>query len=1118
MKKITPFLLMLLMMVSASLLAQQQRTSAHELTFPTEKESAVTPEISFDPEELIETHAYPGQITTRQLTIFNTGTSPLSFFIDFMYGNSSWGKNSAIQICKDEQPFSLAKSAPGGTSAFPTDNTVIRHDNGMNEQGIGLTAGGTFNVSAYFTAAFLVPYQGMKLNAVEVYVADETTAFTINIYGQGNATNPGSLILSQSLTPVPNSWNMVTLATPVDVGFQDLWIGYQVTHSSGKLPAGVDAGPAVAGFGDMISLTGGSYESMSQSYGLNYNWNIAGHLIPGQQFAIDAGIEEIVSPSTGPHLNYEPVIIKIKTYGTQALSNIPWEVSWSGGGSGSYSGVFAGPLAPGASVDITAGMVFLNYDTYLFEACTNLPGDEYPPNNCKTKVVMSFGPLLCVNDLYSVGCDEGDGLTSWNMANINLAIPCTGDPSYHHYYADQFHQIQKGQTYLLTVIAGHAETFFDVWIDFDNNWEYNNGYELVLNDAFCEFEEIPYSFEITIPPDVPNGERWLRFRTNRQVPVYNDCVTYTYGNCADFKVSVTDYSGWGWIATEPANGVVLPGGSQVIDVTFNSIGVPFPSVFDGDLIIYSNAAGSPHFVPATLLYQGAPAIAIDPMEVKFYWSGGSQILTKTVMIINEGSDVLTYEIEVWQSPGAGPDVIVDPEFVAEQYALREAMQGKSNNEPTLNALPIIPDSLKFLTSNSQSSTISGVQLKNIEKSGLCVDNLYTTGCSYGDGLTSWNLQNITIPNIPCSGTPPWYRDYLDKIHQLEPGEAYVLTVTAGYADTYFDVWIDFDNDLEFNNNNELVLNDAICAVAGTVYTFNITIPPDAPAETFAMRARTNWTAPVTGACDTYTYGNCLDFKTEIGGSIQPGWLSAMPLFGALDPGASAPITVTFDGNNFGSGIGIGLIIFSSNDPLNPVVNVPVTVYPGCPYPFPKNLDLEIIYGDTTFVTVTWELNVLQQIKRPTDDIAISASAQQEMSRELLGFSILRDNILIAWLIQGFFYTDTIISYYPACYQVMAHYDDCTIVSEEMVCIPVSVAETADETEIKVYPNPARDLLHIAAPGIKEVSIQTISGKLVYNQMADKDNLQINTITYSKGIYIITIRTEQTTYTEKLIIQ
>lgn len=226
MKKITLLLLMLLIMVSASLPAQQQRISAKALTFPTEKETVVTPEISFDPEELIETHAYPGQITTRQLTVFNTGTSPLIFYIDFMGSALNFVKDSAQHINKDNQLLSLAKAAPGGSSPFETDDAVIRYDNGMNYDALGLTSGGTFSVSAYFSAAYLASYPGMILYDVEVYVADEPSAFTFNIYGQGTTSSPGSVICSQSFLPIPNSWNLITLDNPFVVGYEDLWIGY----------------------------------------------------------------------------------------------------------------------------------------------------------------------------------------------------------------------------------------------------------------------------------------------------------------------------------------------------------------------------------------------------------------------------------------------------------------------------------------------------------------------------------------------------------------------------------------------------------------------------------------------------------------------------------------------------------------------------------------------------------------------------------------------------------------------------------------------------------------------------------------------------------------------------
>jgi hypothetical protein len=86
------------------------------------------------------------------------------------------------------------------------------------------------------------------------------------------------LVLTQPLASVTvGQWNEVALTTPVQVsGATELWFGYTVTHAANANPAGTDAGPAVAGFGDMISLDGSVWESMATAYGLDNNWNLQG--------------------------------------------------------------------------------------------------------------------------------------------------------------------------------------------------------------------------------------------------------------------------------------------------------------------------------------------------------------------------------------------------------------------------------------------------------------------------------------------------------------------------------------------------------------------------------------------------------------------------------------------------------------------------------------------------------------------------------------------------------------------------------------------------------------------------------------------------------------------------
>ncbi|RLD51546.1 MAG: hypothetical protein DRJ05_18290, partial [Bacteroidetes bacterium] len=148
---------------------------------------------------------------------------------------------------------------------------------------------------------------------------------------------------------------------------------------------------------------------------------------------------------------------------------------------------------------------------------------------------------------------------------------------------------------------------------------------------------------------------------------------------------------------------------------------------------------------------------------------------------------------------------------------------------------------------------------------LCLDGLYTTGCSLGDGLTSWDLVNVNVPVIECGNGDPydWYHDFTDMIHALEAGGDYILTVQCGYSNTYLDVWIDYNEDLILDDDEHIV-DDYLLAATGTDYEIPITIPTDAPDGQFILRYRTNWNSALTVACDTYTYGNMCDFTAEIG--------------------------------------------------------------------------------------------------------------------------------------------------------------------------------------------------------------------------------------------------------------
>jgi hypothetical protein len=154
----------------------------------------------------------------------------------------------------------------------------IEWDSGSNTgDGIGLTSGGTFSCASHWTTSDLSQYNGFILSKISFWPnGDPDALFVIKIWQGEPGTN---LVYQHDVTNIMvDQWNEVDLQIPLIINNStDLWFGYSVTHSAGTYPAGCDDGPAVQGKGDMISL-GGAWESMSATYGLDYNWNIAGYV------------------------------------------------------------------------------------------------------------------------------------------------------------------------------------------------------------------------------------------------------------------------------------------------------------------------------------------------------------------------------------------------------------------------------------------------------------------------------------------------------------------------------------------------------------------------------------------------------------------------------------------------------------------------------------------------------------------------------------------------------------------------------------------------------------------------------------------------------------------------
>ncbi len=156
----------------------------------------------------------------------------------------------------------------------------IGYDDGTNADAIGLTNGGNLEVAVKWAPSgpnSILPYIGMNITQVKFWPNQAGITYTIKIYT--GAT--GNEVYSQVVTnPTIGAWNTVTLTTPFAIPTgQYVWVGYMCPHAAGEYPAGNDAGPAVAGYGDLYR-TSSTWSSLydASSGDVDANWNIQAYV------------------------------------------------------------------------------------------------------------------------------------------------------------------------------------------------------------------------------------------------------------------------------------------------------------------------------------------------------------------------------------------------------------------------------------------------------------------------------------------------------------------------------------------------------------------------------------------------------------------------------------------------------------------------------------------------------------------------------------------------------------------------------------------------------------------------------------------------------------------------
>lgn len=130
--------------------------------------------------------------------------------------------------------------------------------------------------------------------------------------------------------------------------------------------------------------------------------------------------------------------------------------------------------------------------------------------------------------------------------------------------------------------------------------------------------------------------------------------------------------------------------------------------------------------------------------------------------------------------------------------------------------------------------------------------------------------NLAISNLSLNGlTNPstWaaFNDFSFKRTCLTKGETYPMTVNVagGFSGAKLWIWIDWNNDFDFNDTDEVVLNSA----TGTAlqYSVNVTAPLSAVIGSLRMRIRYEVAtiSPASSPCGTSQFGEVEDYTVVV---------------------------------------------------------------------------------------------------------------------------------------------------------------------------------------------------------------------------------------------------------------
>ena len=449
------------------------------------------------------------------------------------------------------------------------------------------------------------------------------------------------------------------------------------------------------------------------------------------------------------------------------------------------------------------------------------------------------------------------------------------NPSGAQFYSDFTNvstDLNVGDAYTITVTPTWTGTVYAegyaVWIDYNNDGDFTDAGEQVWTLAATTAS--PVSGTFTIPAAAVQGPTRMRVSMKYNA-IPTSCETFTYGEVEDYTVNIVAAGGDTQAPTAPTNltasNITQTSVSLSWTASTDNVGVVGYDVYQGATILgtVTGTSASVTGLTASTAYSfsvrakdaaGNISPASNTVNITTLNPPDTQAPTAptnlTASNITQTSVSLSWVASTDNVGVVGYDVYQGATILGTVTGTSASVTGLTASTPY---------SFSVRAKDAAGNISPSSNIVNITTLGSTLNYCASQGNNTND---EW-IQRVQLGSINNnSGNNGGYANYTNLSTTLVKGTSNTITITPAWSGTVYReayrVWIDYNQDGDFNDAGELVYNRSRTSASSVSGSF--TVPASALNGATRMRVSMKYNASPT-PCETFTYGEVEDYTVII---------------------------------------------------------------------------------------------------------------------------------------------------------------------------------------------------------------------------------------------------------------